>query len=43
MDKQKYESPELDIRYFDLQDVISASWETDEPGGSGIVDDDWGE
>lgn len=43
MNKMAYESPEMDIRYFDVEDVISVSWVTEETPGGGIVDDDWGD
>lgn len=38
--KKEYESPELDIRWFEMQDVISLSGDFDaDNSGNGVVED----
>ncbi len=41
--KKNYESPELDIRWFEMQDIISTSDVYEEGAGDGVVDPgtDW--
>ena len=42
MNKLTYESPELDIRWFESVDVIAySSPGMSEGGDDGVVDDDW--
>ncbi len=40
MIKLNYESPELDIRWFEPEEIITASIEFQPIPGDGIVDDD---
>lgn len=38
MEKQKYETPEMEIVTFEIEDVITASTPTPTPGDSNYVD-----
>ena len=40
MEKLLYEHPELDIRWFEAEDICSNSIIIDDAGGDGVVDDD---
>ena len=40
MNKMTYESPELDIRWFESEEILSASITFNPVFGDGIVDDD---